>query len=91
MDPKSVRLPGTRLGRMDEKLACNEPLVNVSVPINWLEIGATAAEGYQSVRPIRKYQGGWQPPAGYLPYVLKNQAEYCHHLVVMTKMRYMDR
>ena len=33
--------------------------------------------------PIRKYQGGWQPPAGYLPYVLKNQAEYGHHLVVM--------
>ena len=32
MDPKSVRLPGTRLGHMAEKLAYNEPLMNVSVP-----------------------------------------------------------
>ena len=33
--------------------------------------------------PIIKYQGGWQPPAGYPPYVLKNKADYGHHLVVM--------
>ena len=32
MDAKSVRLPGTILGHMDDKLACNEPLINVSVP-----------------------------------------------------------
>ena len=30
--PESVQLPGTRLGHMDEKLACNNPLMNVSVP-----------------------------------------------------------
>ena len=59
MDPKSVRLPGTRLGHMSEKLACNEPLMNVSVPRQWLGRGVTAAAGYQSVGPIRKYQGGW--------------------------------
>ena len=58
MDPESVRLPGTRLGPMDEKLACNEPLMNVSVPRQWLGRGATAAAGYQSVVPIRKYQCG---------------------------------
>ena len=32
---------------------------------------------------IIKYQGLWQPPTGYPPYVPKNQAEYGHHLVVM--------
>ena len=32
MYPKIVRLPGTRLGHISEKLACNEPLINVSVP-----------------------------------------------------------
>ena len=36
MDPKGVRLPGTRLGNMADKLACNEPLINVSVPRQWL-------------------------------------------------------
>ena len=41
--------------------------------------------GYQSVVPIRKYQGVWKPPEGYLPYVPKNQAEYSHHLFVMPK------
>ena len=74
MYPKSVRLPGTRLGHMAEKLACNKQLMDVSVPRQWLRRGATAAAGYQSVGPIRKYQGGWQPPAGYPPYVPKNQA-----------------
>ena len=54
-------------------------------PAQWLGRGATSAAGYQLVGNIRKYQGGWQPPAGYLPYVLKNQAEYGHHLVVMPK------
>ena len=34
--------------------------------------------------PISNYQGGWQPPAGYMPYVPKNQAEYSHHLSFMT-------
>ena len=29
MDPKSVRLPGTSLGHMVDKLACNDPLMNV--------------------------------------------------------------
>ena len=57
MDPKSVRIPGTRLGHIDEKLACNKPLMNVSVPRQWLGRGETAAEGYQSVGPISKYQG----------------------------------
>ena len=32
MDPKSVWLPGTRLGHMADKLAYNEPLMNVPVP-----------------------------------------------------------
>ena len=83
MDPEIVWLPGTILGHMDDKLACNEPLMNVSVPRQWLVIGATAEAGYQSVGPIRKYQGGWQPPTGYLPYVPKKKAKYSHHLVVM--------
>ena len=69
MDPKSVRLTGTRLGHMAKKLACNEPLMNVSVPRKWLGRGSTEAAGYNSVEPIIKYQGGWQPPAGYPPYV----------------------
>ena len=55
MDPKIVRLPGTRLGRMADKLACNEPLMNVSVPRQWIGRLATAAVGYQSVGPISKY------------------------------------
>ena len=54
MDPESVRLPGTRLGNIAEKLAFNEPLINLSVPRQWLVRGATAAAGYQSVGPIRK-------------------------------------
>ena len=85
MDPKSVWLTGTRLGHMDDKLVCNETLMNLSVPRQWLGRGATAAAGYQSVGPISKYQGGWQPPAGYPPYGPKNKSEYVHHLVVMTK------
>ena len=32
VDPKSVRLKGTRLGHISEKLACNKPLITVSVP-----------------------------------------------------------
>ena len=59
--------------------------MNVSLPRQWLGRGVTSALGYQSVGPIIKYQGVWQPPAGYLPYVPKNQAEYGHHLVVMSK------
>ena len=55
--------------------------MNVSVPRQWLEIGATEAEGYQSVVPISKYQGGWQPPARYLPYIPKKQAEFGNYLV----------
>ena len=47
MDPESVRLPGTRLGHMAEKLACNEPLTNVSVPRQWIGRGAVAAAGYK--------------------------------------------
>ena len=69
MDPKSVPLPGTRLGHMADKLASDEALINVSVPIQWLGRGSTAAAGYQSVGPISKYQGGWQPPVGFPPYV----------------------
>ena len=34
---------------------------------------------------IRKYQGGWQPPIGYPPYVPKKQAKYGHHLFVIPK------
>ena len=91
MDPKSVRLPGTRLGHMAEKLACNKPLMNLSVPRQWIGRGEIAAAGYQSVGPIRKYQGGWQPPVGYPPYVLKKQAEYGDHLVVMPKNEVHDQ
>ena len=83
MDLKSFRLPGTRLGHMSDKLACNKPLMNVSAPRQWLGRGATAAAGYQSVGPISKHQGGCQPPAGYLPYVPKNKDEYGHHLLFM--------
>ena len=85
MNPKSVRILGTRLVHMAEKLTCNKPFMNVSVPKQWLGIGATAAAEYQSVGPIRKYQGGWQPPAGYPSYVPRKQAEYGHHLVAMPK------
>ena len=58
MYPKSVRLPGTRLGHMAEKLEWNEPLMNMSVPRQWFGRGAIAALGYQSVVSIIKYQGG---------------------------------
>ena len=85
MDLKSVRLPGTRLGHMAEKLICNEPLTNVSVPRQWIGRGATTAARYQSLGTIRKHQDGWQPPAGYLTYVPKKQAEYGHHLFLMPK------
>ena len=34
---------------------------------------------------IRKYQGGWQPPAGYLPYVPKKKAKYGRHPFFMPK------
>ena len=43
MDPKIVQIPGTRLVHKAKKLACNEPLVNVSVPIQGLGRGATVA------------------------------------------------
>ena len=46
MDPKIFRLPVTRLGHMAEKLAYNEPLVNVSVPRQWLGRGSIEAAGY---------------------------------------------
>ena len=59
--------------------------MNVSVPRQWLGRGATVAEWYQSVGPIRKHQGGWQPPAGYPPYMPKKKADYVHHLVFMPK------
>ena len=76
---------GTRLGHMAEKLACNKPLMNVSVPRQCIVGGATAAAGYQSVGPINKYQGGWKPPVGYPPYVPKKKAKYGHHQFFMLK------
>ena len=85
MNPESVRLPRTRMGHMTEKLACNKPLINVSVPRQWLGRGVAATAGFQSVGPISKYEGGWQPPAVYPPYVPKKQSEYGHHLVIMPK------
>ena len=57
----------------------------MSVSIQWLGRGVTAAAGYEPGGPIRKYQGGWQPHVGYPPYVPKKQAEYGHHLVFMPK------
>ena len=63
MDPESVWLPGTRLGHMAKKMACNDPLMNVSLPRQRLGRVVTAAAGYQSVGTIIKYQGEWQPPA----------------------------
>ena len=54
MDLGSVQLPGTRLGYMAENLACNEPLMNISVPRKCLGRGAIEAAGYQSLGPIRK-------------------------------------
>ena len=39
MDPEIVRLLGTRLGHMADKLSCNEPLMNVSVRRQWLGRG----------------------------------------------------
>ena len=83
MDQKSVRLPGTRMIHMADKLACNKPLMNVSVPRQWLGRVGTAAAEYQSVGPISKYQGGLQPPAGSPLYVPKDQADYFHLLFVM--------
>ena len=76
---------------MADKLAYNEPLMNVSVSRQWLGRGATAVAGYQSVGSIRKYQGGWQTPVGYPPYVPKKQAEYTHHLLVMPKNEAYDQ
>ena len=57
MNPESVRLPDTILCHMAEKLACNDPLMNVPVPRQWLGRGATLEAGYNSVGPIRKHQG----------------------------------
>ena len=54
MYPKIARLPETILGHMADKFACNEPLMNVSVPRQWLGRGATAAAGYQSVGAYQK-------------------------------------
>ena len=85
MDLESVRLPGTRLVHIAEKLACKYPLIDVSVAIQWLGRGATEASGYQSVGPVIKYQGGWQPSSGYLPYMPKNQSKYGRHLFGMPK------
>ena len=59
--------------------------MNVSVSRQCIGRGETEAAGYKSVGPIRKYQGEWQPPAGYHPYVPKNKSEYGHHLFVMPK------
>ena len=85
MDPVSVWILGSGLGHMAEKMACNKPLMNVSVPRHWLGRGATAAAWHHSVGPIIKYQGGWKPPAGYPPYVTKKKSDYSHHLFVMPK------
>ena len=85
MDPVNVRLPGTILGHMAEKLTCNNPLMNVSVLRQWLGRGTTAAAGYHWVVPISKYQGGWEPPARYPLYVPKKQADYSHHPFFMPK------
>ena len=74
MDPESVRLLGTRLVHMALKLACIEPLMNVAVPRQWLGRAAASEVAYQSVGPIRNYQGGWQPPVGYWSYVSKKQS-----------------
>ena len=79
MNMESVWLLGTRLGHMDAKQACNEKLINVSVPRQWLGRGATAGVGYQLVGLISKYQGEWKPPAGYTLYVTKNKSKYGHH------------
>ena len=83
MDSKSVRLTGTRLGHMAEKLKFNEPLMNLSVPKQCLGRESTTAVGYQSLVSIRKHQGGWQITEGYPPYVLKIQANYVHHRFFM--------
>ena len=85
MDTESVWIPGTRLGHMAEKLACNNPLMNVSVPRQGFGSGATAAAGHQSVVYISKNQGEWQPPAGYTPHVPQKKSEYGHHLFVMSE------
>ena len=85
MDTESVRIPGTRLGHMAEKLACNNPLMNVSVPRQGFGSGATAATGQQSVVYISKNQGEWQPPAGYTPHVPQKKSEYGHHPFVMSE------
>ena len=54
-DLEIARLPGTQLGHMAEKLACNEPLMNVSVPRQWIGRVMTEAAGYQSVGTTKKY------------------------------------
>ena len=85
IDPESVRLLGTRLGHMAEKLACNKPLMNLSVARKWLGRGATAAAGYHSVGPIIKYRGGWQPPAEYPLYIPKKSSQVCSSHVCNAK------
>ena len=89
MDPKSVRLMGTRLDHVDEKLLCNNPLMNVSVLKQWLGRVAAVAAGYQSLGTIRNYQGGWQPPAGYPPYVPKIKSSTVINGFSCQIMRYM--
>ena len=57
MDPESFWITVSILVHMAEKLACNDPLMYVLVPRQWLGRGATLEAGYNSVGPIRKHQG----------------------------------
>ena len=75
MDPESFWITVSILVHMAEKLACNEPLMDVLAPRQWLGRVVAAALGYQSVVPISKYQGGWKCPAGYPPYMPKKSSQ----------------
>ena len=83
MDPQSVWLPGIKLGHMAEKLAFNEPLINMSASRQWIRRVSTAVAGYQSVVPISKYKGGWKLSARYLPYMPQKKVKYGHQPFVM--------
>ena len=90
MDLESVRLSGTRLGHMAEELACNEPLMNVSFPRQWLEIGVTSSAGIRKWDPSEntKVDGNLQQDIHHM--CPKSKPSTVISCLSYQRMRYMD-
>jgi hypothetical protein len=63
---RAVRLPGTTLFRLADKIACQVVLLSQTIPKQWLGRGTAAAAGYQALGGARSESynvpGVWQPP-----------------------------